>query len=280
MARLRVVVTGASGFLGGYVLQTLAAYPDIDIVPVTRRQVTGWYSVENYSQSPPGDVLIHLAQDNNREQVAKSGPQYQQKALATIAELLKKHYSCVVFASSAVLYGDKSHFPHKPTDPVQIEEVYAQLKYQCELAVLNHPSGRVVRLSNVYGLGMSQNNVISTILRQMPETGALHIMDSSPVRDFLWVEDAAQGIISLALKLYGEFVPQKIFNLGTGVGTSVGALARMALDISGQPTRPITSLNTTGRPSTLTLDFSYTTSACGWVPKTFLKDGIAKLLLK
>ena len=57
MQPLKIVVTGASGFLGGYVLRMLAAQQNVEAIAVTRKEISGWCRVSDYSQSPAGDVL-------------------------------------------------------------------------------------------------------------------------------------------------------------------------------------------------------------------------------
>lgn len=278
MQPLKVVVTGASGFLGGYVLRLLAAQQNVQPIAVTRKEISGWCRVSDYSHSPAGDVLIHLAEDNDRAQVAKSGQAYEEKVLATVTVLLKKGYRRVVYASSAVLYGDadiRAHFPH---DPIRSTDAYTRVKRLSELAVLKLPAGIVVRPANIYGPGMSKSNVMSTILRQIPGEGALEVMDTSPVRDFIWVEDAAEGIVALALNHLKKNDERGLYNLGTGVGTSIGALACAALEIAGEPARPVEAKHLSNRQSSLILDFSDTTTACGWRPKTSLQQGLSHVL--
>lgn len=278
MQPLKVVITGASGFLGGAVLRVLAAQQDVEPIPVTRKEIYGWCRVSDYSQSPAGDVLIHLAEDNDRARVAKSGQAYEEKVLATITALLAKGYRRVVYASSAVLYGDADIRAHFPNDTIRSDDAYTRVKRLSELAVLKLPAGIVVRLANIYGPGMSKNNVMSTILRQISGKGSLEVMDTNPVRDFIWVEDAAEGIVALALNHFKEGNERGLYNLGTGVGTSIGALASMALEIAGQSDRPVKAKHSPDRQSSLILDFSDTTSACGWQPKTSLRQGLAHLL--
>lgn len=278
MQPLKVVITGASGFLGSYVLQLLAAQQNIETIAVTRRELSGWYEVSDYSQSPAGDVLIHLAENNDRAQVNKFDQTYETQVLNTLSSLLAKGYRRVVYVSSSVLYGDVDCHAHSPNDPTQSDDTYARVKRLSELAVIKLPGGLVVRLANTYGPGMSKTNVMSAILQQIPGEGPLQVMDTSPVRDFIWVEDAAEGIVALALSNLREGHESRLFNLGTGIGTSIGSLAELALHIADQPHRIVTTKHAFDRQSSLILDSSDTTLACGWQPETSLRQGLTRLL--
>ena len=264
--------------MGGRVLRVLAAQQNVEVIAVTRREISGWCRVPDYSLSPAGNVLIHLAEDNDRAEVTKSGQAYEEKVMATLTALLAKGYRRVVYASSAVLYGDADIWAHLPNDPIRSDDAYMRIKRLSEMAVLKLHGGVVVRLANIYGPGMSLNNVISTILRQIPGTASLEVMDTNPVRDFVWVQDAAEGIVAMALDHFKKGNEGGLYNLGTGLGTSIGALAGMALEIAGQTGRPVKAKCSSDRQSSLILDFSATTSAFGWKPKTSLQQGLAHLL--
>jgi UDP-glucose 4-epimerase len=275
---VKVVITGATGFLGGYVLRELAMRHNIESIPVTRQEVNGWCRISDYAQTPIGDVLIHLAENNDRAAVATAGQTYVTEKLNTLVSLLAKPYRRVVYASSSVLYRDDDARALLPSDPTLSGDFYTHLKRLSELNVLESPGGIVVRLANIYGPGMSANNVMSTILQQIPGEGSLEVMDKHPVRDFIWVEDAAKGIVTLALNPLDNFDRRRVFNLGSGLGTSIEKVANMALKIAGQSGRSVGTKLSSGRKSCLILDISATTSACGWQPTTSLGQGLIKML--
>lgn len=268
-----VVVTGASGFLGGAVVRALSARAGVRVEPVSRRSVPGAVRVAAYTEAPRGDVLVHLAEQADRAKACALGDRYEAETATTLAALLDGRYGRAIYASSAVLYGDASTEPHTADDPVCVNDSYTRSKRRGELAALASPGGIAVRVANVYGPGMSAANVMSRILGQIPGSGPVEVMDTTPVRDFVWIEDAAEAFAALAAR-DGD---GGVFNVGMGMGTSIGAVARLALALSGEGDRPIATTGTP-RPSTLIVDGSRTTERCGWRPRTTLADGLALLL--
>jgi UDP-glucose 4-epimerase len=269
---MKVVVTGASGFLGRSVVRRLSLTPGT-IVPVSRRALPDIVHVADYADAPAGDVLIHLAEAAHRGAVERAGPTYEQDTFAGLSALLKKRYQRIIYASSAVLYGDQAPTPRHPRDEVFVSDTYTRVKRRAEVAVLDSAGGLVVRLSNLYGPGMSGENVMSTILGQIPSAGPIRVRDIAPIRDFLWVDDAAEALVTMALESRTG-----IFNVGSGIGRSIGDVASLALKIAGQPDRLVVSTQRGARPSHLVLDISDTVSAWQWSPGTLMEEGINRLL--
>ncbi len=269
---MKLVVTGASGFLG-HALTSRLRDSGVDAAGVSRRGLPGVHQVESYADVPDGDVLIHLAQPNDRGAVNAAGAAAERDAAATLAALLSRNFAHFVYISSAVVYGDRQAQPHRATDPVCIDDSYARMKHDSEQAVLSSGRGTVLRLANVYGPGMSRGNVVSRIFSQIPGVGALAVLDGTPVRDFLWHEDAAAAIATIAARP----VPG-VFNLGTGRGTSVRELATIALEAAGEGGRSIVETDPSCRASTLIIDISATLEQWPWQPRTTVRAGLAHLL--
>ncbi len=269
---MKLVVTGASGFLGQAVMRNLL-HTGADAVGVTRHCLPGLVQVASYADVPGGDVLVHLAEASDRQWVAAHADSYERTTLLTLESLLGKGFQRVVYASSAVLYGDQSEVPHGVGDPVQVVDAYTRLKYASEQAVLGC-FGTVARLVNLYGPGMAAANVLSTILKQLPLAGPIRVFDASPVRDFLWIDDAARALSAMAI---GE--ASGIFNVGTGVGTSIQQLADAVLIAAGQAGRSVESGQQRDKhPSRLLVEIAQTEATFGWRPDITLSEGIGNLL--
>lgn len=267
---MQVIVTGASGFLGQAVLRALAAARSA-AVGVSRQPRPGLVQVAGYEDAPAGDVLVHLAQGSDRAAANAGGAAHEAEAVRTLEALLAKPYRHVVYASSAVLYGDRAQTPRRPSDPVDASDTYARIKLACEQAVLAR-GGTVARLANLYGPGMATSNVLGDVLAQLGNGEAISMQALHPVRDFLWVDDAAAGLVAMA-----ERPHQGVFNLGSGTGTSVAQLVDLVQQAAGTR-QQVLARRPAASPSSLVLDVSATTEAFGWTPSTSLQQGIGRLV--
>ena len=274
MQKLKIIVTGASGFIGSHLVNYLARKKNVEVVALSRKQTAFTNRVVDYADSPEGDILIHLAESNSNENFLDSG----KSSFNTIEVLSSKRYPRIIYISSAVLYGDNSSNIHSPTDKIFLNTQYSKTKFYSENVVLRNSNGIVLRLANVYGPNMAKTSVLSEIFEQLPKKEDLEVRDENAIRDFIWIEDVVRGISKVALSDLNFEKQLQIYNLGTGIGTSIGHLARLTLDLSGQSERLIVSKSRDLEKSVVILDYSETTRIFGWKPKTSIQTGIEKIL--
>jgi nucleoside-diphosphate-sugar epimerase len=120
---------------------------------------------------------------------------------------------------------------------------------------------------------MSEHNVLSNIFSQLNCGHSIKLHSLHPVRDFLNVEDAARAVVSMMLQ---EDI-RGIFNIGSGIGTSIYQLASLIIELSGS-NQILEQLTEDKNTSHLVLDISKTKELLGWEQGIQLKDGIEKLL--
>lgn len=269
---MRVVITGVTGFLGHILMRKLKNHAGVEVIGTSRQSRPGLVQIASYADAPGGDVLVHLAEVSDRSLANAKGLPYEQASHATLEILLRKGYERVVYASSAVLYGDQNEDLCKVDDPVHVVDTYTRVKCKSE-QMIRERKGVVARLVNLYGPGMALGNVMSMILNQIPLDGPIHVLDIKPVRDFLWVEDAAS-----ALEVMSLGAATGIFNVGTGQGTSILQLATSVINASGQFNRAVESKGQVNLRSHLVVDISETNNLFGWRPTTSLGRGIQALV--
>jgi UDP-glucose 4-epimerase len=271
---MKVVVTGASGFVGHRVVKKLLKL-GVETCAVARRPVEFSDSVivDSYFDTPVGDILIHLAENPNRSEVNEIGSAYAVEAQALTKELISKGYQRIVFTSSVVVYGDKIKEQHKTTDCVFSEDVYAKSKLACE-SLIQQNKGIIARMSNLYGPGMSDENVFSKILNQIPCTNSVKVWNDKSVRDFLWIDDAVDALVKMALG-----TAEGIYNVASGTAISINELTNTVLRASSLDNKcKIDVTKPTNKESAIVLDISETSNMFDWEPHMSLEDGIKQLL--
>ena len=153
------------------------------------------------------------------------------------------------------------------TAPVQVP--YTSAMYGATLP----PWSAAHPFTNLYGPGQSDASVLARILAQLSGSGPLRLRSLDPIRDFCWVEDAANAILDWCARgLRGAF------NVGSGESLSIGALARRALIAADQAGRAILAEVDHQTRSVVRVDIGDTTRACGWVPRTTLEEGLQKMI--
>ena len=276
-----LVVTGASGFLGRQVIAA-ARRRQLAVVAVGRKRTAQRVpgvpviEVDDYGalEPPTGQaVLIHLAETANIGVADMEGEPYVAESRAAMARLTQRRWSHVVYASSALVYGDAIARPRRADEQVPAPTShYAASKLAGEQLACA-AGGAVARLANLYGPGMAETTALAQILSQLPEQHALRIRDGAPIRDFLWVEDAAAGLLMLATR-----GARGVFNIGTGIGTSIAELAGMVLAAAQQTGRAVEVAAPREGPSCCVLDVRETLASIGWRPHLSLRAGLARLL--
>ena len=265
-----IVVTGASGFLASHIINQLSAI-DCQVTPVSRKKASGAIQIDDYIDTPKADMLVHLAEDSNRIRVNKIGKRYIKYSSNVMTALVEKFNGHVIYASSATVYGDKGKVPYTVDSPTYITDAYSESKITNEKIVLES-GGVVLRLSNVYGNGMSPNNVMSDIVKQLQDDKIV-VNDATPVKDFISVTDVA--------KLVGVIVQSNfngIVNVGSGVPVSIFQLIEAFLNVNRHAIKEISSRNKSEKTSINVLDISNTKKIFNWAPSGSLEKNLHTLL--
>jgi nucleoside-diphosphate-sugar epimerase len=261
-------VTGANGFIGQAVISYCKSH-GFEVRGYSRNPSISQeniFYVENYSLIPRDGILIHLGEHSH---IASINEQVIQQQLATAKAVAEMDHRHKLYISSAAVFLPSDQ-PIKTESQDFSQSLYAQGKLMCEQIFLSR-SGSVARLSNVFGPGMSRDNVLSAILQQR-NAKLLRLQNLRPIRDYIWIDDVASALVALTIQKFGE-----IFHVSTGQGTSVRELVQTVclaagnLDYQIEETKP-------GSGSTLILDPSKIEAHTKWRRKETLKSGIKKMM--
>jgi UDP-glucose 4-epimerase len=191
----------------------------------------------------------------------------------------------VVYASSAAVYGDTAAVPIDEATPCLPLSAYGADKYATELHarvathVHNIPTTGL-RFFNVYGPRQDPQSpysgVISIFCARIPAGRPVVIYgDGEQTRDFVYVGDVVRALLAaMALNLPGA----PVFNVCTGIPTSVNALTQLIATLAG---RTPDARNQPGRAGEIRDSFGTPGSAdaaLGIAGRVSLRDGLGTVL--
>jgi CDP-glucose 4,6-dehydratase len=188
-----------------------------------------------------------------------------------------------VVASSDKAYGPHDDLPYSewtplaPTFPYDVSKACADLIARSYFATYRLPVA-VTRLANVYGGGdFNFSRIVPDTIRALLE-GRRPVLrsDATPERDYIYVEDAVTAYLAVAEGLDRDGVAGMAFNAGSGRPVSVGTVVDTLARISGRDLEP--DVRGDAPPereiSRQYLDSSLIRTTLGWAPRWELEDGL------
>tara|TARA_B100001750_G_scaffold118104_1_gene93683 strand:+ start:970 stop:1785 length:816 start_codon:yes stop_codon:yes gene_type:complete len=267
---MKIIIAGSTGFIGTSLVNDLKKTFS-KVVSLTREQISDIIQSQSEENFSDGDVLIYLAESNDRNFVNSQSLTYKEEALDRLNSFIMQGFEKIIYASSVTLYSDKDATPKTEEHSVSSRDLYSELKIESENIILEN-NGIVLRLSNVYGKGMSKINVLSDIIRQMNHD-EVHLISLNPVRDFIWIDDVVN-----AFKKSIDYEGSGVFNIALGSSLSIGDLASILLEESGNIGCTITTKNHYEEFSKVIIDINKAKNSLKWNPKITITQGIGILL--
>jgi dTDP-glucose 4,6-dehydratase len=297
---MRVLVTGAAGFLGSHLSDALLA--DGHRVLGVDNLCTG--SLENLAHlktEPRFEFLEHDICDSfDPKQVdyvfnfaSPASPEdYMRLGIETLMvgsagtrnalEIAKKYGAKFLHASTSECYGDPEEHPQTEeywghVNPIGPRSVYDESKRFSEALVTAYHryhkvDTRLVRIFNTYGprLHMNDGRVISNFLTQALRGDEITIYgDGSQTRSFCYVSDEIEGIVRLARS--SEHAP---VNIGNPTEWTILECAHAVLRVTGAKSAIVNRPLPQDDPLQRRPDISKAKRLLGWEPKIDLETGL------
>ena len=257
---MKVVITGAAGFLGSYFARAFRDEPDVSLWAVdraggVRKDLYGddvrWLPGDLCSMSfcrevvSDADVILHLAQSNFPLDSAKDFAGDIMSSMLPSANLLQAMVEVgnkphLIFASSGgAIYGDSNSEKLFSEDELCMpRSAYGIQKLMMEhyirlLAERNLITGCILRITNAYGTILPEHRrqgLIGVAMARLMARKPITIFGSlANVRDYVHLQDVFEAI-RRCLRRREQY---EVFNIGTGIGTSVAEVLATLEQVTG-----------------------------------------------
>ena len=298
---MKVLVTGGAGFIGSHIVDRLLneGYEVVIIddlssgVEKNINKNAKFYrldiknpNLESVFKNERPDYINHLAAQKD-VRVSVSDPVYDAgiNVLGTINILqncVKYGVKKIVFASTGgAIYGEQDFFPAPETHPARPISPYGITKlcaehYMFYYKAIHGLDYASLRYSNVYGPRQDPHGeagVVAIFIQKMLN-GSQPVIngDGGQTRDFVYVEDVANASI-LAIR---SKTSDSIFNIGTGVETSINRVFNYLRDIIDPSIDEIHGPSKQGEQRRSVIECSKAKNILHWEPKVSLANGLKK----
>jgi NAD dependent epimerase/dehydratase len=311
LAGKKVFITGADGFIGSHLAEELVkkgakvralvqynSQKNIGNLEFVPKELFGQMEIEYGDVLDPElmnkyvkdcEVVFHLAALIAIPYSYLAPEAYVQTNILGTLHVLQASrlhgVKKILHTSTSEVYGTALYTPIDEKHPLQAQSPYSATKIGADKMAesfyksFNLPVA-TVRPFNTFGPRQSDRAIIPTIISQIVAGKKEITLGSlSPIRDFLYVKDTANGYIKIAEsdQTIGETI-----NIGTGRGINIGDLARLIMKLTGQEVK-LTSKDERVRPEKsevgqLLCNYDKAKASAGWAPSFSLEDGLKETI--
>jgi dTDP-glucose 4,6-dehydratase len=300
----RVVITGAAGFIGSHLAETLLDrdYTVVgidnlltgDTANISQLQNRDFtfikHDVTNYIYiDGPVDYVLHWASPASPiDYLELPIPTLKVGALGThkALGLAKAKGARFVLASTSEVYGDPLEHPQKESywgnvNPIGPRGVYDEAKRFAEaMTVAYHRyhqlDAKIVRIFNTYGprMRVKDGRAVPAFMSQALRNEDVTIFgDGTQTRSFTYITDLVDGIIKLMLSDVNDPV-----NIGNPRETTIEEIARIIIQMTGAKSKIVYRPLPTDDPKVRQPDITRARTLLEWEPKVPLEQGLVKTL--
>ena len=301
---MRIVITGAAGFIGSHLSETLLdrghTVVGIDnlltgdlanISHLTGRNFTFVkHDVTTYiNVDGPVDLVMHWASPASPiDYLELPIPTLKVGALGThnALGLAKAKKARFVIASTSEVYGDPLEHPQKETywgnvNPIGPRGVYDEAKRFAEAITMAYHryhglDAKIVRIFNTYGprMRIADGRAVPAFISQALNNEDVTIFGTgAQTRSFCFVSDLVDGIIRLAESDVNEPV-----NIGNPHEMSIEEMAHLIIKMTGSRSRVVFKPLPTDDPKVRKPDITRARTLLHWEPKVPLDQGLTSTI--
>lgn len=274
---LKYLITGGEGFIGSKILKNstgvsydLKSGEDILDTVFLRKATEGVAGIFHCAAKISVPESISMPDEYFKTNVEGT------RSVVRVAEETKIK---IVFSSSAAVYGEAQE-PVVEEASKNPQSPYAENKLDGENLLRNSFVPHIaLRYFNVYGPGQSKEyaGVITSFITNALEGKDIVIYgDGNQVRDFVFVDDVARANI-LAMEYKNSTF--EVFNIGSGIETSVQNLAEMILRLTNSTSNIIHKPARVGDIVYSQANVFKAEKILGWKAEVSLEEGLKETIL-
>jgi dTDP-glucose 4,6-dehydratase len=300
----RVLVTGAAGFLGSHLTDTLLA-DGADVIGVDNLCTGSLNNLEHLRNESrfslheadicePFDVgavdyVFNFASPASPKDYLELGPEtllVGSRGTVHSLEVARRYGAGFLHASTSECYGDPEQHPQTESswgnvNPIGPRSVYDEAKRFSEATVMAYHryygvQTGLVRIFNTYGprLKPEDGRVISNLMMQALRGEELTVYgEGRQTRSFCYVSDLIRGIVGLAQS--GEALPT---NVGNPEEWTILDCAHAVLEVTGSKSPIVYRAMPQDDPTQRRPDITKIAGLTGWKPEVNLRDGLTRSL--
>lgn len=289
----KILVTGSAGLIGSAIIQELQTSgritTQLDIcaeVPVHRGDVRDLQTVTQAMAGCSG--VIHLAAvsrvlwgEQNPRLCWETNVRGTENVLMAASRMNPKPW--VIFSSSREVYGHSQSLPVTEDAPLAPVNIYGRSKVEGE-DLVNEARTKglttaIVRFSNVYGSTSDHSDrVVPAFARAAALGQPLRVDGPEHVFDFNHLDDTVQGLAALVQTLEQGAKDLLPIHFVTGVPTTLGELAAMAIELSQSKSTTTLSPPRSYDVGRFVGNPDRAKELLGWTPQVGIRDGMERLI--
>ena len=293
---MKVLVTGAAGFIGSYVVQELldhqysvVALDNLSKGNKSRVSLDATFYEADITSEEIGyifqleqpDFVIHLAaQSSVLESMKKPKEDCQANVLGTLNILRFSNQFIVkkfILASSAAVYGNPTSLPIKEDSKLAPLSFYALSKISAENYVHLYEKmfglkSCILRFSNVYGPNQ-ESGVIASLLNRISRREAPIINNGSQTRDFIYVKDVASACLTALVSH-----ETGVFQISSGKERTINELFKLISHFTNIEIEPLIKELDAAEIKRSVLSNEKAVNLLHWEPNYSLEEGIEEII--